>query len=173
MNLSDTFLDLCFYFQLGSQLLRDEVCYFSVHTNFYSETKPGNIPKKDKNNIRLIVVSDTHEREDALSKTIECVEDADILIHCGDIMMVGRKYSDASAKNKLESFNAWMGRIKNVTTKILIGGNHDLILEKLGKEQVKRVLSNCTYLENEWVTCSNLTLFGSVVQILLFIQKST
>ena len=87
MTLTDNFLDFWFSFKLGKQRVREDICYVSVEEKSSTEIAIEKIPEKNNKCVRLIVVSDTHGRHSALSKTLNSVENADILIHCGDIMM--------------------------------------------------------------------------------------
>ena len=76
--------------------------------------------------------------------------------------MTNRKFSAAYATRKLVLFNEWMAS-SNVPCKhkIVIAGNHDAIIEKLGRVEVQRVLSSAIYLENSSHLVCGLRLWGS------------
>jgi len=60
----------------------------------------------------------------------------------------------------LHDFNDWLGVIP-AKHKIVVGGNHDSELERIGKEECKRLLTNCIYLENEFIEVGGFKIFGS------------
>jgi len=60
----------------------------------------------------------------------------------------------------LHDFNDWLGVIP-AKHKIVVGGNHDSELERIGKEECKRLLTNCIYLENEFLYLDGFKIWGS------------
>ena len=102
------------------------------------------------------MVGDTHERHEGLGTFPEC----DIFVHCGDILMTGRFFSHKSAINKLVNFNQWLATIP-AKKRIVVAGNHDKQILVMGKEETKKLLSNCEYLENEGTTYSKLRIWGT------------
>jgi hypothetical protein len=61
----------------------------------------------EETSIRMLIVSDTHNRHESLVGLPVC----DIFIHCGDILMVGKFYSEQAGLKKLMNFNNWLGTI--------------------------------------------------------------
>ena len=97
--------------------------------------------------IKIVACSDTHRSHWEVK-----VPEGDVFIFAGD--------NDITDLITLHDFNDWLGTIKT-KDKIVIGGNHDRYLEFLGKEECKRLLTNCIYLENEFIDLKGLKIFGS------------
>jgi Icc-related predicted phosphoesterase len=114
------------------------------------------LPPKSKNKLRICLISDTHETHLKLTKKIP---PCDILIHTGDIFMTGKYRSRSTSIRKLQEFNEWT---KTLPAKrvILIGGNHDFILERLSKNQMELLLDNIIYLQNSTVSFHNFHFIG-------------
>jgi hypothetical protein len=68
--------------------------------------------------------------------------------------------STAKSIHKLREFNEWLGTLPALHI-IVIGGNHDKILEELGVEAVQAILTNATYLCNSYITINGLIIWGS------------
>jgi predicted phosphodiesterase len=115
-----------------------------------------NIPAKSLGMIRLIIVSDTHEKHRKIKK----VPDGDVFIHCGDVLLTSRFFSVRNGKGKLAEFNEWLKSIP-CRIKIVIGGNHDNVLEHLGKDVVQSILTEATYLEDNSFMIGNITIWGT------------
>jgi hypothetical protein len=120
--------------------------------------------------MKVVFTSDTHGKHRDL-----VVPPGDMLIHCGDMSMVGEYRT-------LSDFNAWMGEQPH-EFKVVIGGNHDRCLEPGGPETEKRVshhvrqwyspadvparedalklFTNFTYLEDSGVELGGLKIWGS------------
>lgn len=105
---------------------------------------------------RIVFISDTHLMHRQLT-----IPDCHILVHCGDIVMRGVLQSDEDSINKYKDFNRWLGSVVPDATKIVIGGNHDFYLEKIGPERAQELLFNCVYLQNSCATINGVTFFGS------------
>jgi Icc-related predicted phosphoesterase len=97
--------------------------------------------------IRICAIGDTHRQHWNL-KIPKC----DLFIFCGD--------AEINSLLPLHDFNDWLGTIK-ATHKICVGGNHDSELERVGKEECKRLLTNCIYLENEFLYLDGFKIWGS------------
>lgn len=108
------------------------------------------------NKNRIVFISDTHTQHEKLQ-----IPDCHILVHCGDIMLRGVLQSDEVSINQYRDFNDWIGTIVPNATKIVIGGNHDFYLEKIGPDKAQALLFNCIYLENSCTTVNGVTFFGS------------
>lgn len=111
--------------------------------------------KKDKM-IRIVFISDTHTCHHQLP-----IPNCDILVHCGDMSFRGVDQSDVSSKKFYTDFNNWLGKVAPGATKIVIAGNHDTYLEKIGATETKKLLSNAIYLQNSFVRLFGLSIFGS------------
>lgn len=130
--------------------------YLSAADESHSTLSYSDLPEKKAGMVRIIIISDTHERHTKLHNFPK----GDILIHCGDILMTGRLSSVMSGLRKLLWFNEWIKCVP-CKHKIVIGGNHDRVMEKIGKIAVQSVLSNATYLENDLIECEGLRIWGT------------
>jgi len=100
--------------------------------------------------MKIVVISDTHEQHDKV-----IIPQCDILIHCGDFSVTGKK-------KHIEAFLQWFSG-QPAKHKIYIAGNHDLNYEKnhqFKKEMIEK-FSNLVYLENSFVEIMGLKFFGS------------
>jgi len=111
------------------------------------------------NAIRIVGISDTHLLHENLH-----IPDGDVLIHGGDLSYEESRSKDArDFEQKLEEFGSdfpamlrwfkssqldfksaisWLGTVSNFRHRILVGGNHDFILERLGRERAHKL---CNY----------------------------
>jgi len=96
---------------------------------------------------KIVVIADTHRQHWNIK-----VPNCDLFIFCGD--------AEINGLLPLHDFNDWLGTIK-ATHKIMVGGNHDSELERIGKKECKRLLTNCIYLENEFVEVGGFKIWGS------------
>ena len=164
MNVSDHLLDW-FYgcFWLGYRLKRSD-CYlhyevrdiaqFQQDQGQYLTGSECDYYRKD--GVRFCLISDTHDRHSLFPQLPLC----DILIHTGDILMTGRCFSRDGSIAKLRAFNEWIGK-QSAKYRIVIGGNHDSILEELDIDEIRSILCNAIYLCNSEVTIMGLRIFGS------------
>jgi Icc-related predicted phosphoesterase len=97
--------------------------------------------------MKICAIGDTH-RQHWNIKVPKC----DLFLFCGD--------AEINGLLPLHDFNDWLGTIK-ATHKIMVGGNHDSELERIGKKECKRLLTNCIYLENEFIEVGGFKIFGS------------
>ena len=134
---------------------KDQLPYLYIVDEIGTFVQPDNLPKKNKDTIRLILISDTHDKHHLLN-----VPAGDLLIHCGDIVLSGRKNTDQNNLEKYIDFNNWIGTI-DCPYKIVIGGNHDYYLEKIGYENCKKLFTNCNYFLNELVEFKGYNFFIS------------
>ena len=74
--------------------------------------------------------------------------------------MVSGNFSTTAALKKVLKFNSWLATV-DAATKLVVAGNHDAILEKIGKAETQRFLSNSIYLENEEMTINNMNIWAS------------
>eukprot|EP00929_Paragymnodinium_shiwhaense_P113855 TRINITY_DN82144_c0_g1_i1.p1 TRINITY_DN82144_c0_g1~~TRINITY_DN82144_c0_g1_i1.p1 ORF type:complete len:338 (-),score=29.56 TRINITY_DN82144_c0_g1_i1:39-1052(-) len=124
--------------------------------------------------VRCVAISDTHSQHWELK-----VPPGDILLHAGDFSMYGEA-------EEVADFNAWLGTLPH-KHKIVIAGNHDFTFDEdwceqpenaafwgkgvgqdLGdhdtREQIRRLLTNCTYIQDELVHVQGLRIYGTPVQ---------
>jgi hypothetical protein len=142
------------------------VDYVSMHTSKHGElfTSLPNLSaarRQPRNTLRLVMISDTHERHRLLD-----MPPGDVLVHGGDILLFNSSYSHETSMRKLREFNDWLGTLPYREI-VVVGGNHDFCLQALGKAAAKAVLFNCVYLENEFCVLgsSGLRVFGSPASV--------
>lgn len=114
------------------------------------------IPLNSKTLFRILVISDTHDHQKHLENLPEC----DIFIHCGDILLINQYFDERHSRLKLRDFNKWLESVP-AKLRIVICGNHDFAMEKLGKDAVQSILTNCVYLVNQGVDFNGLRIWGS------------
>ena len=141
-NVEHTQPNYCHYLSVG------DLCHTTL--NF------ADLPEKKSGTMRVIVVSDTHERHTKLHG----LPAGDVFIHCGDILMTSRVFSVKAGIRKLYWFNEWMKDIP-CKHKLVIAGNHDGIMEKIGKDAVQKILSNAIYLENSLIEIDQIKVWGT------------
>ena len=95
--------------------------------------------------MKICAISDTHKQRIKIPK-------CDIFIWAGD--------DDIKDLNTLNNFKEYIDLI-DAPYKILIGGNHDFYLEKIGKEKCKKLFNNAIYLENEEIIVDGIKIWGS------------
>lgn len=81
---------------------------------------------------------------------------ADVLIHSGDFTLDGEE-------EEVIKFNEWLGKLPH-KHKIVIAGNHEICLDLKFKLNIKKILSNCTYLEHQSAIVNNINIFGTPYQ---------
>ena len=113
--------------------------------------------------VRIVCVSDTHAMHDQVR-----LPSGDILVHTGDFSMLGRE-------NEVISFNNWLGKIP-FRHKIIVAGNHEVTFDAEHREslknrfgfadnptsqEMKALLTNCTYLEDSGCEAEGLKFYGT------------
>ena len=124
---------------------KDQIPYLYIVDEIGSYINPNNLPNKKSDDIRIILISDTHDKHHLLN-----VPSGDLLLHCGDIVLSGRKNTDEKNLKKYIDFNNWIGSI-DCTYKVVIAGNHDYYLEKIGLDNCKNIFTSCNYFVNDLV----------------------
>jgi len=120
----------------------------------------GSSLRRPRDTLRLVMVSDTHERHRLLD-----MPPGDVLVHSGDILLFNSSYSRETTMRKLRDFDDWVAALP-YREKVVVAGNHDYGLQELGREGVRAALPSCTYLENEYCQLeSGLRIFGSPASI--------
>ncbi|XP_043223410.1 metallophosphoesterase domain-containing protein 1-like isoform X2 [Amphibalanus amphitrite] len=139
-------------------------------------TKIPTKPPGDRK-LRFVCMSDTHSLTPHLTMP---VPDGDVLIHAGDFTKCGRI-------EEVELFNNWLASLPH-RHKIVIAGNHELsfdpaftrdggagalnalptlgcdrrdLEQAVSRPDCRSRLSGCTYLQDESVTVSGITVYGS------------
>mmetsp|Transcript_222 Transcript_222/g.517 ORF Transcript_222/g.517 Transcript_222/m.517 type:complete len:298 (-) Transcript_222:236-1129(-) len=137
-------------FRLGSV---DEAGSRAGYLLHVTEAQPNNewtsavlsqheLPPKEPGTIRLVLVSDTHERHKGL-----CLPPCDAVLHSGDILASSRWAPRVHAEDVLRDFGDWL-RSTNCSARFVIAGNHDHWVEELGAETVQTLLGEgVQYLE--------------------------
>ena len=111
------------------------------------------LPPRRGDKLRLVVVSDTHTYEAALRG----VPNGDALVHCGDVLRGGK----AEGERHVADLGKWLGAQPH-GRKLVLGGNHDRLLESLPRARVADLLgAGVTYVEDEGVVVKGVSLFLS------------
>jgi predicted phosphodiesterase len=97
--------------------------------------------------MRLVLISDTHQRHDDL-----VVPDGDVLVHAGDFSRRGKE-------GEVVRFDAWLG-VQPHRHKLVIAGNHDFLFEQ-EPARARALLTHATYLEDSGVTIDGAKFWGS------------
>jgi len=100
--------------------------------------------------MKLVVISDTHGQHESLD-----MPKGDMLIHCGDFSF---------SKQSITNFLIWFSS-QNYKYKILVAGNHDGLVEEIGKKRFKKMChtidKDIIYLEDESVEIEGHKIYGS------------
>ena len=113
--------------------------------------------------VRVVVISDTHERHGVLAP----LPVGDLLLHCGDVCMASRLKSRAAAEATLRSLDAfiaeWLARAPRGAQCVVVGGNHDRWMERLPAADVAALLPHATVLRDAGcLACGGrVAVFGS------------
>lgn len=99
-----------------------------------------------ENCMKLVLISDTHSRHDKLN-----LPKGDILIHAGDVSMIGKTV-------EYESVAEWLNNadFKDV---IVIAGNHDFSIQKF----IPMLAPHVHYLENSGIEIDGVKFWGSPI----------
>lgn len=116
-------------------------------------------------------ISDTHHRTSRISFDIPF---GHVLLHAGDFSDIGQPY-------QINAFNDFLGLLPH-EHKVVIAGNHDLTFDSCDfdrfksearftmhardlvdakSEDVKALLTNCTYLEDQTAVVRGFRIYGS------------
>eukprot|EP00730_Choanoeca_flexa_P013911 TRINITY_DN5868_c0_g1_i3.p1 TRINITY_DN5868_c0_g1~~TRINITY_DN5868_c0_g1_i3.p1 ORF type:complete len:321 (+),score=50.95 TRINITY_DN5868_c0_g1_i3:3-965(+) len=123
---------------------------------------PDPTRERPPNTLRLVCISDTHERE------VKNIPDGDVLIHAGDFTLRG-------SPAKVKEFNDFIARQPH-KHKVVIAGNHDLTFDEVNFDELRKefkldddinakeskaLLKDCIYLEDTGVQIDGVIFFGS------------
>mmetsp|Transcript_3500 Transcript_3500/g.5770 ORF Transcript_3500/g.5770 Transcript_3500/m.5770 type:complete len:471 (+) Transcript_3500:39-1451(+) len=151
---SDVLVDSILRLVLAKSHTYADKCLYLQHPDYHAkEQERSNLPPCQPDHVRVVVVSDTHDRQDCIGAIPNC----DVLIHCGDILMTNRFFSKTATLKKVRKFNEWLGKCP-AKQRYVIAGNHDRFFEILGKENIQALLSNGNYVINENVSLGNSNL---------------
>ncbi len=100
--------------------------------------------------MRLLIISDTHNYEKRFVEIYECLPDADVIIHAGDLTNWG-------SRKELRKFAEWWNSLHH-PNKILIAGNHDLNLYNY--PELSDTLAG-HYLLDSWVRIDGIKFWGT------------
>jgi len=102
----------------------------------------------------LTCISDTH----GLHLQVQFPEDRrDVLVIAGDL-------SGHGSKSELTQFNEWLGTVKSdlgYKDIVIVGGNHDMWLQRTNKNVKRELFSNAIYLENDACEIRGIKFWGS------------
>jgi Icc-related predicted phosphoesterase len=105
--------------------------------------------------MKVLHISDTHGFHDQLSID----NDVDMIIHSGDF---SNSREVLENRREAQEFFDWFLNL-NIKHKILIAGNHDVIVEKDPIFTKAYLNKDVIYLENDWVIIEGLKIFGSPI----------
>ncbi|KAG0279102.1 hypothetical protein BGZ95_002238, partial [Linnemannia exigua] len=86
---------------------------------------PAPADKPAPNWLRMVCISDTHNTTDSNNYPIP---EADILVHAGDFTKMG-------TTAQIDQFICWLKSLDHIPIKIVVAGNHEVILDKEFYEQ--------------------------------------
>lgn len=103
--------------------------------------------------MKLVVISDTHEREQYVT-----VPDGDVLIHCGD-------WTNQGGLGAIDKFMQWFVSHPH-KNKVFIAGNHELSLANVNRENAMRIINNylnnnVKFLENAYTIIEGVKFYGT------------
>lgn len=98
--------------------------------------------------MRVVAISDTHGLHEELE-----LPPGDVLIHAGD-------YSRQGVLSEFEAFCAWFAA-QPFRHRLLVAGNHDVILEADPAGCLARLPAGITYLQDQAVTLDGVRFYGA------------
>lgn len=115
------------------------------------------IPRKRKNMVRFVVLSDTHGQHFELKKD-SIPDDGDVLLHLGDV-------ADRGNVNHIRSFTNWLLSDEvplSYRHKIIISGNHDRDLENPNKFSLNHEYRDpaITFLDDKLIDIEGIRVLG-------------
>jgi predicted phosphohydrolase len=97
--------------------------------------------------VRIVCISDTH----GLARGVE-VPGGDVLVHAGDLSMIG-------APEELAAEADWLRSLPH-PHKVVVAGNHDFGFERT-PDEARALFRGLTYLEDEEALVAGLRVYGS------------
>ena len=151
----DSITDYCHNIWQGSgEKGPTDVLYVNTSKNI-TKTKQESLPLKSPQNMKVICLSDTHERHHNINVPL-----GDIVVITGDILTINRHFSIDFSTDKLKNIAKWMKELPH-QHKVFIGGNHDYVLEKIGASAIREIFEGCVYLEDEEISLNGLKIWGT------------
>ncbi|MBD3353624.1 MAG: metallophosphoesterase [Candidatus Lokiarchaeota archaeon] len=96
---------------------------------------------------KFVCISDTHNQHYKLD-----LPKGDILLHAGDMTMMGRV-------DAIKRFNEYLGTL-NYRKIVIIAGNHDWLFETQPKE-AEKLITNAIYLKDSEIIIDGIKIYGS------------
>lgn len=124
-----------------------EVLYVSDAASEPARMPLDQLPRKMANTLRVVIVSDTHERH-----RLVAVPKGDVFAHCGDILQSSSLTRAERSEGVLFDFDDWLGELPH-QDKVVVGGNHDVALLRRPE-----LLTNATLLHDSCVTLAHAQL---------------
>ena len=120
--------------------------------------KVGNIDN-GKKKVRIVHISDTHLQHD---RFLPNIPEGDILVHSGDFCRIGWKRLLVNPDNDgfLRSINDFFEKLPH-KHKILVAGNHDMVLDIGSSDEVQKKIPNVIYLQDSSVSIEGINFHGS------------
>ncbi len=100
--------------------------------------------------MKIVIISDTHGLHNSL-----ILPKGDIIIHGGDI-------TDHGTKEEVINFLNWYSNLE-YSSKIFIGGNHDIYLDENPVDLLEILPSSVTYLRNNSIEIEGIKIWGSPI----------
>ena len=158
---------------------RPNDCYVIEKDKNMKQINPYDLKEKNGNSIRFVCISDTHSKIDNTTLSL-LPDDCDVLIHAGDFTML-------SSEAEIKEFNEYLGSIKSKFKHIVvIAGNHELSFDEntwnkggvlmslvklfnfrspfaqyLTPVESRKLLTNCTYIQDETIELYGIKIYGS------------
>ena len=102
--------------------------------------------------MKFCFISDTHTLHDGITVDLEGV---DFLIHTGDFTNVGKEHD-------VHMFNKWIGSLGlDKEHVVVVAGNHDWYFQRHTREQIDRICTNFTYLQEDRYECDGVKFYGA------------
>jgi len=139
---------------------RGEACLYVDLENKKAISTFEPLKRKKDGHLRMVCISDIH-----LTYGYFNLPPGDVLIITGDTLWTSHCDTTEKSTRELKNFNDWIGKNPH-KYKIVIGGNHDKIMEEGGLEKTSQILYNCTYLQNNGTKIEGATFYGSPLTIL-------
>ncbi len=87
----------------------------------------------------------------------------DIKFPPGDLLIFAGDFSSRGTLDDVVLFDEWLGML-DYEYKVIIAGNHDIALEKIGKKLASKFIKNAVYLEDEAVIIKGINIYGTPYQ---------
>jgi Icc-related predicted phosphoesterase len=116
------------------------------------------VQKENEDAVRFVCLSDTHMKHRYID-----VPQGDVLLLCGDLLIMDRG-AEHGGIQQLHDINQWLGTLPH-RYKLVLAGNHDRTIEELGKDGVRAIFTNATYLQDEEITLFGIRIYATPISI--------